>query len=337
MFKGVLLFLAFCSGYCYGQVVRPQPRINEPLLRSVANKKISIFQTKYHGWSESWIINNGKAEIVVVPSIGRVMQFRLVDQEGVFWENRNLDGQKTAPLSSEWSNFGGDKAWPAPQSDWLAITSRAWPPPQGFDAVPCSAVAGERSLTLTSPIDTHYGIRTIRRIQLDPIEPVMMISTTFEKVSGKPIKTSIWVVTQLKDPVLAAMAIPPNSRFNGGYSIQSKDVSPRLKVDKDVLFLKRDTKNPYKIGGDGSSLLWIGKECGLLIESSRVANLPYPDNECSIEIYTNPDPSPYIELETLGPIQELKPGEKITRNNKYTLFRRTSEDPITESRNILTK
>ena len=36
-------------------------------------------------------------------------------------------------------NFGGDKTWPAPQSDWPKLTPRPWPPPVAFDSLPVQA------------------------------------------------------------------------------------------------------------------------------------------------------------------------------------------------------
>ena len=52
----------------------------------------TISRTNYHGWADSFALNNGRVEAVVVPAVGRVMQFQLVGEEGVFWENRALDG-----------------------------------------------------------------------------------------------------------------------------------------------------------------------------------------------------------------------------------------------------
>src|SRR5947207_10963864 len=67
------------------------------------------------------------------------------------WENRTLDGIKPEPESKEWGNFGGDKTWPAPQSDWPKLTSRAWPPPVAFDSMP-------RSEEHTSELQSHSDL-----------------------------------------------------------------------------------------------------------------------------------------------------------------------------------
>jgi hypothetical protein len=63
----------------------------------------------------------------------------------------------------------------------------------------------------------------------------------------------------------------------------------------------------------------------------------YPDDGCSAEIYTNPDPLPYVELEMLGPLTKLVLGDKITRTSSYTLLRRTEVDPELEVRRLLSQ
>src|SRR2546430_1617960 len=72
----------------------------------------------YRGWSDSLVLSNGKVEAVVVPAVGRVMQFRFVGEDDIFWENASLQGKSANPASQEWNNFGGDKTWPSPQADW---------------------------------------------------------------------------------------------------------------------------------------------------------------------------------------------------------------------------
>ena len=61
----------------------------------------------------------------------------------------------------------------------------------------------------------------------------------------------------------------------------------------------------------------------------------YPDRGASAEVYTNPDPKSYVELETLGPLVTLRAGERITQTNTYTLMRRMSADPAVDARRLL--
>ena len=296
----------------------------------------SLIRTNYHGWTNSLVLSNGRVEAVIVPAVGRVMQFRFAgEEEGPFWENRAMDGLMPQSESKEWGNFGGDKSWPAPQADWNRVTPRAWPPPVAFDAMPVEAKVDGLVVTLVSAVDPDYGIRTVRQIRLDLDRPVMTIETTYQKVSGIPLRAAVWVITQLKDPELACVQLPKFERFREGYNSQSDELPAHLKIVDGLLSLTRDPKASHKVGTDSGILFWVGRDSVLAIVSARQIFGDYPDEGCSAEIYTNPDPLKYVELEMLGPLQKMIEGDRISRSSTYTLLRRTEVDPELEVRKLL--
>ena len=295
-----------------------------------------LVRTNYQGWADSILLSNGRVEAIIVPAIGRVMQFRFAGEaEGPFWENESLYGQAPDPASTNWSNFGGDKTWPAPQGEWEFITPRAWPPPAGFDAVPVEALVDGWRVKLVSPADKHYGIRTIREISLALNDPVMTIKTTYEKVDGASLMASVWVITQLKEPLVACSRLAHSSMYRGGFRLMSEESPPSLQVHDGILRIQRDAKTPYKVGLDVGNLLWVGEREMLRIDSSRLPQQTYPDRGASAEIYTNPDPLRYVELEVLGPIKKMIPGTTLQRMSTYTLMRRTELDPELDLRRAL--
>jgi hypothetical protein len=280
-------------------------------------------------------MNNGVVQVVIVPAVGRVMQFGFVGEEGVFWENSSLFGQAPIWDTPEWMNFGGDKTWPAPEADWSKYTQRTWRPPPAFDAMAVEVRRDGNDLWLVSPVDRFYGIRVLRRVRLEPGQPVMTILTLYEKVAGAPVSAGVWVVTQLKDPVGLYAPMPPEKRGSPGYALLTKKAPPDLKVKKGLLSLRRSPKQPHKIGLPVGTLLWLGRNHGLRIDSPHTPFGQYPDQDSSAEIYTNPDPLQYIELETLGPVSVMKVGDRIDRSNTYTLLRRSMKDPEDEARRLL--
>jgi hypothetical protein len=253
-----------------------QPRPKQPsrnpkfTAAELANFRITVLRTNYHGWPDSLLLSNGRVEAIIVPAIGRVMQFRFAgESDGPFWENRALDGKSPDPQSSDWGNFGGDKTWPAPQADWPQITPRAWPPPVAFDSMPVTAQIYFNSVILLSPVDKDYGIQTRRVIELDPERPILKISTTYEKVAGDPRKVGVWTITQLQDPVRVYAPLPKGSRFPDGYNKQSEALPANLNVERGLLSLTRDPRTAHKIGTDAGTLLWIGQQQMLRIDSPR--------------------------------------------------------------------
>lgn len=291
----------------------------------LSHAALAITRVDYHGWRDCHVVTNGIVEAVVVPAIGRVMQFRFVgDDLGVFWENRQLDGMP-AQSRSEWMNFGGDKAWPAPQGNWERVTGRAWPPPATFDSVPMAARVQEHELILSSPTDRSYGVQVFRRITLRPDLAAMAITTRYCKVLGPPINLGVWVVTQLRDPQRVFVLLPKESP---GVRQVREPVPMDMQKDGRLLSFLRDPGHNINIATDGSSLLWIDDEHILRIDGYAASAA---DNTCSTAVYTNMDPLRYVELETKGPIQRMAVGHHLDLTNTYTLARRSMEDSTAEA------
>lgn len=303
-------------------------------VRVASGKPATVERVAYHGWKNALRMRSDSAEVVVVPEIGRVMSFRLLDGENVFWEDRKLDGKSGDVSGKEWVNFGGDKTWPSPEADWGKYTGRTkWMPPAAFDSMAVTARIANHDVVLTSPVDPHYGIRTIRRVQLNGSR--LHITTTYERVWGKPSKIGIWVITQFKEPIAVHAFTGGNTVFPNGYAILSggrwTNVHLRKQSGDDHVKITRDPNGPHKLACAEGPLTWIGAKDVCNISSPRVARGKYPDGGASAEVYTNPNPKKYVELEMLGPLSVMKPGDRISRVNDYLLHKRlTKPGPLVE-------
>jgi hypothetical protein len=296
---------------------------------------VSIERIAYHGWSDCYLIANGSVEAAIVPAIGRVMQLRLAGAEdGAFWENRALDGQLHESASNDWVNFGGDKCWPAPQAVWTGQQGRDWPPPTAFDARPVKAVASERGVVVTSPIDPGFGIQVVRHVELDAELPIMRIGTEYRKLLGGAVRVGIWTLTQFKDPQHISILLSSKSKFATGYIRLLAAEPAGLKIDGRLLSLGRHKRQHVKVGTDGSSLAWVGQNCAVRIDT-EIGPGEYPDGGCATEVYTNPDPFKYVELETLGPLTTMNVGDRIKQITEYTMMPRSTLDPEAEARRAL--
>jgi hypothetical protein len=291
----------------------------------------------YKGWTNSILLSNGLVEAIVVPAIGRVMQLRFVgEKDGPIWENPSVEAWNAAHDSNGWSNFGGDKAWPAPQTDWQRISGLGWPPPKAFDGSPMQwSVDGSSAVTLVSPVAPGYGVRVRRRIELAADQPTMTITTTYEKVAGPPTDVAVWVITQLKDPVLVCVPIAKSTALNATFVPLSDGLPAGLHRAPGMLSFTRDSGQNRKIGVRAGSLVWVGATSLLRIDSSLVQGGRYPDDGCSAEIYTSADPLAYVELEFLGPLSHLSAGEKIERVSSYTLVHRSGSDLKSDAARLL--
>ena len=298
--------------------------------------RISVTVVDYHGWPDSYAISNGNVMAIVVPALNRLMQFKYVEDDmGPLWQNRLLDGHAADPKSKDWLDFGGDKPWPAPQSDWQKTSGRAWPPPAGFDHMPATATVEGDQLVLTSAVDPQYGIRVVRRFKIDPVRAVLSVSTRYQKVSGDPVKVAVWAVTQLREPARAFAAVPSTSKMENGWTSLKPDAAQDAKVAEGVATFTPDPKHETRIGTEGSSLLWMDEGEILRIDGGYRLPGEYPDGGSSVEIGNTPDPHGYLEFGTLGPLVTLTVGEDVERTSVYTLMRRSVKDPQAEAKRLL--
>jgi hypothetical protein len=292
---------------------------------------VTVERLCYHCWPDCYLISNGLVEAAIVPAIGRVMQLRQAGEaEGPFWENRALDGQLHDGGSSDWINFGGDKCWPAPQAAWGLCQGRDWPPPEAFDARPAEAAACERGVVLTSPIDPGFGIQVVRHVELDAERPIMRIGTEYRKLVGGAVRVGIWTVTQLREPKQVCILLAARSKFPAGYQRLLAAEPAGLKIDGRLLSFARHARQRVKVGTDGSSLAWVGRNCVVRIDAEAGTG-EYPDGGCVTEVYTNPNPLKYVELETLGPLTTMNAGDRIEQTTVYTVMPRSTSDPQAEA------
>ncbi len=288
----------------------------------------------WRGWEGCYRLANGAMEAIVVPAIGRVMDLRRMgDDEGTFWQNRSLDGRLPSSFGP-WLNYGGDKCWPAPQSDWPRRQIHDWPPAAAFDASSYEAVASGASLLISSPVDPHWGIQAVRLFEPDPVLPILRTRTIYKKVRGEAVRVAIWTITQLQEPELIAMRMPEDSNFETGY-VRLLEAQPAgLRTDGRLLSFRRHLREFVKIGSDASSVLWVGPRSVVKIEAGAAMG-EYPDGGCRTEVYTNPGQLAYVELETLGPLTALEAGATVEHTTSYTVLPRTHVDAHEEAKSAL--
>jgi hypothetical protein len=320
------LLLAFTAFYLPAQTSAPVPS------HRAHKARVSVAKISYQGWPHAYVLSNGIVEVVVVPEVGRVMQFHFVDEDPVFWENPALYGKMPDPNSKDWQNFGGDKSWPAPQAEWPKLIGREWPPPAGFDSKPVKAETHDGVVELINPVEPAYGIRARRTIALDPRGPVMTIRTVYEKLEGNPIKVGIGVITQLREPERAFMVLPRKSQFPKGYVQLNWTTPAELRVAEGLVSLKGGIQS--QIGSDAGRLIWMNDKYVLRIDSPRVKGAEYADEGANAIIYTSPKADGYIELEPFGPLKTMQVGQRMERTVRYTLSHRTESEAEVEARRM---
>ena len=299
-----------------------------------------ISNEPYEGW-DCLKLKNGLVTMVVVPDLGgRVMEYKLSGYP-FFFVNDEEKGRLYPPeqqitAQREWHNFGGFKVWPAPQSAWGERLAEAWPPPATFDAMPFAsevlddkAAAAVRMESIPDPEGT--GLQTSRELRLYGGGTHVSVKETFTNVTNQPVKWGIWDITQVRGALEAdkpysekAMVYFPLSRkskHERGFVELTKGEETEMARAQwkpnivDGIMGVTYLQNVGKIGADSPGG-WIAyvDELHSKVYVKRFEVFPdedYPDQDSTVAVYTDGE-LPYIEMEVMGPVREIPPGESYT-------------------------
>jgi len=259
----------------------------------------------YRGWSDAVRLTNGTAELIVVPSLGgRIMRYGHVGGENLLWENENLAG--AAPGGKPYKNFGGDKAWPWPQSAWTKLIGATWPPPDAYDQVPCEVERIDPlSLRVTTPAAPQFGFRIVREIRMSQRGTAVTIESRLvpEPGAASVIEAAPWHVTQmpLADLVMARVARDASEPPFGPLPPHAPASVER--VGRDILVLKSPNEGASKIGMDADLLAWV-KGSNLVVQRLQplVEQPPHaPRERAQVFFQSTNGTNRYLELEFAAP------------------------------------
>jgi hypothetical protein len=279
---------------------------------------VKVERADYHGWKDCWRLSNGTVDLVYVPAIGRIMRYGFVGKANVLWENPKMLGLR--PMEAkDWQNFGGDKLWPGPQTVW------GWSPDPELDPG-VHEVSGIRDgLLVKGKPSGKSGIRFEREITLAQRGTEVRIVNRMINSSAKPVKWAVWDIAQVEDPELATIPRSPAEIHPKGYYPfpDNPPLEERLTVGENEVSIRRDHAKSAKIGSyskrSTASATKSGQRFTITVDDAAEPSERYPHGGGRQEIYTNPDPDSYVELELLGPVRELKTGEKAELKLRWRL------------------
>jgi len=248
---------------------------------------------------------------------------------------RPLDG-----TMGSWANVGGSKTWPAPQG-WSGPGEWPGPPDPILDSGDWSASLVEEetgtTLTMTSPVDERSGLQVTRAFVIPRTGSVFRQTNTFCNIGERPVRWSIWEVCQVSTEtcreggelmVAVADAADPTVMLEivGQVPLGEVRAGRRMIPVEDVvgkLGFANATGMVGLVRPDGASVR-IGFE--------PQPEAEYPDGGSRAELWIQyPIPEPLaefgdlhpqarlVELEVLGPIQDLQPGASSQLHLEWTL------------------
>ena len=300
----------------------------------------TVESLNFHGW-DGIRLSNGIIDAVCVPEIGgRLLQFSLGPHDYLFM-NPDLLGKRFSYEEHagdgeliNWKNYGGAKTWPAPQG-WDGEGQWPGPPDPVLDsgryAFESNRDESSASLLMTSPPDERSGLRIRRLISIQAGSARLQLDLSFENISDKTIRWSIWDVAQmlcrspqgdLNDDCW--LYIPTDPNRERPYEIMFGADNEQYQLDAESGLLAVQYRGIVGKIGLHSPAGWIAfadRRAGfvLCMQFPYDPAADYPDNGATVECWTEspgaPSPIPIrspgyiLEAEILSPLFTLQPGK----------------------------
>lgn len=219
------------------------------------------------------------------------------------------------PDGKAYHYYGGHRLWRSPEDLRLSYC---------LDDSPVEITPVENGLNITKRAEVDSGIEKSIRVILPDNTATAIITHQLKNLNSIPIKCAPWAITQLRAGGTAIL--PLNAADTGFLPNRNLVLWPytnladrNLRLGRGYILVNAEMEAPFKVGF-ANSVGWLAywlkgtlfvKYASFQIEAS------YPDYGSSSECYSN---SQFLELETLGPLQEIQPGDSIQHVETWQLF-----------------
>jgi hypothetical protein len=278
---------------------------------------------EYGGWPNCYRISNGTVEAVVTGDVGpRVIRFGFVGGQNLFKEFAAQMGKTGEP---EWQPRGGHRIWIAPEDP-----VRSYAPDNG----PVRIVVNGNELEALQPVEQLTGLEKKMIVRMAASGTSVELVHSIRNAGSSDCRIAPWILTMMAQGGAGIHGFPPR----GTHPEMLAPVNPlvmwaftdlsdaRWRLLKKYLVLLQDRQNnvPQKLGSfnrDTWGAYLLNSE--LFIKRTTAEGTPemYPDFGCSFETFTNAE---ILELETLGPLVTLRPGETVRQTERWGLHRGVS-------------
>lgn len=217
----------------------------------------------------------------------------------------------------EYHFFGGHRLWHAPEA-----MPRSYLP----DHTGLSVQELPDGVILTQPVEAGSGMLKVMQLRLEPDAPRLTIQHSLTNAGLWAVECAPWAITQLKLGGTAIIpqqhgtpepALLPDRRLTIWNYTRLQD--PRLHLGDDYILIDGAPRlPPCKIGtlNPGGWAAYLTGAVLFVKRFEHLAQAEHVDFGCDTEVYVNDQ---FIEVETLGALVLLQPGETVTHTETWEL------------------
>jgi hypothetical protein len=286
--------------------------------------QIRVDTVAYGGWGEVIRIANGTVELLVLTEVGpRIVYYGLTGGDNQLHEFRD---QCHLREDGQYHSYAGHRLWVSPEVE------RTYYP----DNVPVQVSPSEGGARFTAPVERGLpgtGLQKEVEVRLAPEGTQVTVLHRIINKSDTATEMAPWALTVMEAGGRAILPLAPrqpmskqhllpesvmalwsytdlaDSRWNFGtkYLQLTTEVSPKARFREQMIGLY----NP-------ASWAAYFRSGHLFVKRAAIEpDQGYPDFGCNFELYTEPG---FLELETLGPLRSLQPGETAEHVEHWWLY-----------------
>lgn len=285
-----------------------------------------VEHTTYGQFGKCIHISNDLVEVYITTEFGpRVIHFSLKGEPNFFYTNEAMNYIKKGTEFDEvfykgayWNVYGGNRLWRCPHN----YPSVFYP---DHDPVDVELLSNGAIFYCKEQI--HNKLKNTVKIELEENSSKVQMSYSIKNVSDEVKKIGCWSLnvcdiggTSFFPQPQTPLGFIPNRHITLWDYSDMRD--ERVYWGGKYIALKGDSKvdKPIKIGinnVDGWGC-YLNKGMCYVVRYKHFENEEYTDFGVSYETYTNPY---FLELETISPLKELKPGGSVQHSETWEMFR----------------
>ncbi len=215
--------------------------------------------------------------------------------------------------------LGGHRLWHAPEAH-----PRTYEPDNGGLAFQET----ESGVFLYGRLESSTDIQKSMQIDLKPDAPAVVIQHTLTNHSAWPVELAAWAITQFPLGGVAILPQPTGPSDPAGLLPNRRLIlwpytrwsDERLSLDEEYILIQGISQLPPVKIGYANSCGWLGYYRDGVFFCKRIPAYRqdnFPDFGVNSECYCN---NQFLELESLGPLTRLEPGEALQHIETWELY-----------------
>lgn len=279
-----------------------------------------IEKTSYKTFEDCYRLSNGEVELIYVADVGpRILRFGFVGGRNLLKELSD-DEERRFAGDSGLKLYGGHRIWVGPER-------RSYTYAADNEAV--AIESGSDWVRGVAPVDS-VGIRKAIEVRMSK-DGEVVLTHRLTNESPWPLEFCAWALTMMVPGGAGISTFPPRGTHpehlppsNPLVMWRFTDLSdPRWRLFEKYIVLENRpaTADPEKIGlynAETRGAYLLGSDLFVKRYQATADADSYPDMGASYETFTN---DVFLELETLGPVEEIAPGETVEHVETWRLHK----------------